>query len=304
MAYCQSITEILIIIWVRCVPLNLSLKTGRRATLYLELLLSIERNGQLRTSLCTTNMTISTSILQTFRSWVAIFPSSITSLWRFYLTTYESGATLYKLLGQEYVRERLKSSLSGSSMVIMGKHYIFSLSQMLHAILGHYHIQWHPPLMKHVTKLWPYYRLSPYHQIPGSFHRTFETGAASEQRALLLQTPGPVQFGICIWYNVESQRPFSPEFFMFPDFEFRISLGAFIFPLPVFRATAEELYTCTRHRRIYLKLTFWIFSLNITLNIIFITTNPYYFSLDGVLGVGLLGYIFQYCCVSVSDKMK
>ena len=59
---------------------------------------------------------------------------------------------------------------------------------MLHDILGHDHIQWHPPLIRHFTKSWPCYRTGPYHRvwryylIPGDFHWTFATDAASQQR--------------------------------------------------------------------------------------------------------------------------
>ena len=53
-----------------------------------------------------------------------------------------------KLLGQGYVRERLKSSLRKFYCRYgdLIKHYEAPLSQMLHDILGHDHIQWHPQL--------------------------------------------------------------------------------------------------------------------------------------------------------------
>ena len=54
MTYCQSITQILKIILGRCIRLSLRLKTRQRAPSvpsYLDLLLSIESDGQLRTSL-------------------------------------------------------------------------------------------------------------------------------------------------------------------------------------------------------------------------------------------------------------
>ena len=38
------------------------------------------------------------------------------------------------------------------------KHYEVSLSQMLHDILGHDHIQWHTQLIRHYTNLRTYYR--------------------------------------------------------------------------------------------------------------------------------------------------
>ena len=75
MTYCQSITQTLIIIWVKCIPLSLRSKTRRRAT---PLLPSWIYSCRPRVTVScalpfTTNVTISTSISQTFRSWVAIF---------------------------------------------------------------------------------------------------------------------------------------------------------------------------------------------------------------------------------------
>ena len=70
MTYCQSITQILRIIWVRCIPLNLRSKTRRRATPLLPTWIYSCRSRV--TVSCelpfTTNVTISTSISQTLRS--------------------------------------------------------------------------------------------------------------------------------------------------------------------------------------------------------------------------------------------
>ena len=75
MTYCQSITQILRIIWVRCIPLSLRSRTRRRASPLLPTWIYSCRSRV--TVSCelpfTTNVTISTSISQTFRSWVAIF---------------------------------------------------------------------------------------------------------------------------------------------------------------------------------------------------------------------------------------
>ena len=75
MTYCQSITQILKIIWVRCIPLSFRSKTRRRATPLLPTWIYSCRSRV--TVSCalpfTTNVTISTSISQTFRSWLAIF---------------------------------------------------------------------------------------------------------------------------------------------------------------------------------------------------------------------------------------
>ena len=63
-----------------------------------------------------------------------------------------------KLLGQRYVKERLKSSLRkfyGRYRDLI-KQYEVPLSGMLHDILEDDHIQWHPPLMRHYTNFWPF----------------------------------------------------------------------------------------------------------------------------------------------------
>ena len=96
---------------------------------------------------------------------------------------------------QGYVRERLKSSLRKfyGRYGDLIKNYEVSLSQILHGILGHDHIQRHPPLIRHFTKSWPcyraapYYRLVPYYQILGGFPRTFALDAASQQ--IMLSPP-------------------------------------------------------------------------------------------------------------------
>ena len=71
----DSITQTLRIIWVKCIPLSLRSKTRRRATPLLPTWIYSCRSRV--TVSCalpfTTNVTISTSISQTFRSWVAIF---------------------------------------------------------------------------------------------------------------------------------------------------------------------------------------------------------------------------------------
>ena len=73
MTYCQSITQILRITGVRCIPLNLRSKTWKQHLL--DLLLSFGWDGQLHTSF-TTNVTISTSTSQTFPFLSSNIPSS------------------------------------------------------------------------------------------------------------------------------------------------------------------------------------------------------------------------------------
>ena len=77
MTYCQSITQTLRIIcqWVKCIPLSLRSKTRRWATPLLPTwIYSCRSRATVSCALpYTTNVTISTSISQTFRSWIAIF---------------------------------------------------------------------------------------------------------------------------------------------------------------------------------------------------------------------------------------
>ena len=70
MTCCQSITKILRIIWVRCIQLRLRSKTRRRATPLLPTwIYSCRSRVTVSCALSfTTNVTISTSISQTFRS--------------------------------------------------------------------------------------------------------------------------------------------------------------------------------------------------------------------------------------------
>ena len=62
-----------------------------------------------------------------------------------------------KLLGQGYVKERLKSSLRKfyGRYGDLTKQYEVPLSRMLHDILDDDHIHWHPPLIGHYTNFWP-----------------------------------------------------------------------------------------------------------------------------------------------------
>ena len=168
MTYCQSITQILSTIWVRCIPLSLRSRTRRRATPLLPtwiLLLLIESDGQLRTSLYDkrddfnfhiTNFPFLSSNIPSspaygvFISRLIRYARSCSSYECFILRAARLSS---KLLGQGYVMERLKSSLRKfyGRYGDLIKHYEVSLSQMLHDILGHDRIQWHPQLIRHYT---------------------------------------------------------------------------------------------------------------------------------------------------------
>ena len=141
-------------------------------TYYLDLLLSIESEGQLRTSLYDKRDDFNFHITN-FPFLSSNIPSSpaygvfISQLIRYAraCSSYEcfilrAARLSSKLLGQGYVVGRLKSSLRKfyGRYGDLIKHYEVSLSQMLHDILGHDHIQWHPQLYRHYTYLRIYYR--------------------------------------------------------------------------------------------------------------------------------------------------
>ena len=92
-------------------PLSLRSKTRLRATLLLPTwICSCQSVGTVNSVLpFTTNVTISISILQTFRSWVAT--SYLRPPMAFLSHNSSDTPGLIPLLGQGYVKERLKSSL-------------------------------------------------------------------------------------------------------------------------------------------------------------------------------------------------
>ena len=143
-----------------------------------------------------------------------------------------------KLLGQGYVKERLKSSLRKfyGRYGDLTKQYEVPLSRMLHDILDDDHIQWHPPLIGHYTNFWPLliWTLLPnltFYLIVQGFHRTCATGAACQQRTL---TPPdtwscPTLGLACVLMS----RPISPELVLSPDFWISNTPRYFSFPFIV-----------------------------------------------------------------------
>ena len=136
---------------------------------YLDLLLSIGRDGQLRTSTYDKRDDFNFHITN-FPFLSSNIPSSpaygvfISQLIRYAraCSSYEcfilrAMRLSIKLLGQGYVKERLKSSLRKfyGRYGDLTKQYEVPLSRMLHDILDDDHIQWHPPLIGHYTNFWP-----------------------------------------------------------------------------------------------------------------------------------------------------
>ena len=203
--------------------------------LNLDLLLSIGRDGQLRTSLYDKRDDFNFHITN-FPFLSSNIPSSPAyGVFISQLIRYARACSSYecfilramrlsnKLLGQGYVKERLKSSLRKfyGRYGDLTKQYEVPLSRMLHDILDDDHIQWHPPLIGHYTNFWPLliWTLLPnltFYLIVQGFHRTYATGAACQQRTL---TPPDTwscpTLGLAC---VQMSRPISPELVLSPDF--------------------------------------------------------------------------------------
>ena len=156
--FCQLITQTLRIISVRCIPRSLrSKKTteGNTSASYLDLLLSIGMDGQLRTSLYDKRDDFNFHITNFPFLKSNIPPSPAHCVFISQLIRYTRACSSYecfilravrlsnKLLGQGYVKERLKSSLrkfyglNGD----LTKQYEAPLSRMSHDILENDHIQ-------------------------------------------------------------------------------------------------------------------------------------------------------------------
>ena len=136
---------------------------------YLDLLLSIGRDGQLHTSLydkrdnfnfyITTFPFLSSNIPSSpaygvFISQLIRYARACSSYECFILTALRLSN---KLLGQGYVKERLRSSLRKfyGRYGDLIKQYEAPLSRMLDDILDDGHLRWHPPLIRHYTNFDP-----------------------------------------------------------------------------------------------------------------------------------------------------
>ena len=146
---------------------------------YLDLLLSVESDGQLRTSLNDkrddfnfhiTNFPFLSSNIPSspaygvFMSQLMRYVRACSSFECVILRAVRLSSKLPREQG--YAMERLKSSFRKfyGRYGDLIKHYEVSLSQMLHYILGHDHIQCHPQLIRHYTNLRTYYRTGLYYR--------------------------------------------------------------------------------------------------------------------------------------------
>ena len=188
-------------------PVELEIKEtteSNTSASYLDLLLSIGRDGQLHTSIydkcddfnfCITNFPFLSSNIPTSPAY-GVFISQ--------LIQYARACSWYgcfilratwlsnKLFEHGYVKECLKWSLRKfyGRYGDLIKEYEVSLSQMLNDILWPDHIQWQPPTDQTVPN-------STFYRILSGFHITFATGVACQQGTLTLDT-WSCPFGTCI----------------------------------------------------------------------------------------------------------
>ena len=182
------------IIWVRCIPAELEINNtteSNTSASYLDLLMSIGREGQLRTFLYDKPDDLIFHIINFPFLSISIPSSPVYGVFISQLIRYAGDCSSNecfilrvarlssKLLTQGYVRKSSLRKFYGRYGDLI-KHYEVSLSQMLHDIVGHDHIQWHPQFIRHYTNLWTYcrtghyYRFWTYYQISEGFHRTLQ----------------------------------------------------------------------------------------------------------------------------------
>ena len=130
---------------------------------------------------------------------------------------------------QGYIKERSKSSLRKFYCRYgdLIKQYKVVLSQILHDILDDGHMDWHPPMIRHYTILWPRYWTGPYmqnfyvYQIAIGFYRTFATDVACLLwRFTPLDTLSISHFGVAYVLLLKTISLISPELVFFGLFNF------------------------------------------------------------------------------------
>ena len=136
-----------------------------------------------------------------------------------------------KLRGQEYVKECLRVSLRkfyGRYRDLIKQYEPPPLPNVTR------HSRWWPSTVTpsidqalyqclNLLLVWTLLQNLTFYLIARGFHRTFATGAACQQ-----MTPSPPETWSCPTLGLASVlmlRPISPELVLFPDFEFRASLG-------------------------------------------------------------------------------
>ena len=166
-------------------PAELEIKDtteSNKSASYLDLLLSTESDGQLRTSLYDKSDDFNFHITN-FPFLSSNIPSSPAyGVFISQLIRYARACSSYECFILRAARLHLSSSDRDMSWNVWNrpiygrygdliKHYEVSLSQMFHDILGHAHVQWHPQLIRHYNNLRTYYRTGlyyrfwPYYQI-------------------------------------------------------------------------------------------------------------------------------------------
>ena len=146
--------------------MRLKSKTRRRAILLLPTLISsCQAVGTVNFALSFTT-SVAISILQTFRSWVAthLKHQGLLLIWIFY----SEGVAAFQLTFRtgicqgtfEIVSKEVLLSVRGPYQTIRGP----PLPNVTR-LLEDYHIQWHPPLIRHYTNCWPCYWSGPYYRI-------------------------------------------------------------------------------------------------------------------------------------------
>ena len=190
-------------------PVELEIKDtteSNTSASYLDLLLSIWRDGKLHTSIYDKRDDFNFHITH-FPFQSSNIPTSpaygvfISQFIRYSRACSSNGCYILratrlsnKLLGQGYVTERLKSSLKkfyGRCGDLI-EQYEVSLSKMLNGILWPDHIQWQPPTDHNL------YRTRPFTEFEW-YHRTFATGLACRPGTLTPPDTWSRPFGTCIW---------------------------------------------------------------------------------------------------------
>ena len=197
-------------------PVELEIKDtteSNTSASYLDVLLSIGRDGQLNTSIYDKRDDFNFHITNfPFLSSSNIPTSPAYGVFISQLIRYARACSSYrcfilralrlsnKLLEQGYVKKRLKSSLRKfyGRYGDLIKQYDVSLSQMLNDILWPAHIQWQPPIDQSL------YRPRPFPEFWVVSIEHLRRVWHADRGRLLLRTPGPAPFGLAYVQFVET----------------------------------------------------------------------------------------------------